>query len=78
MQQEIVGPPYDKKAKYKLVYGSKTSYSFVTTTKNENECINILRDKAESYKTICARCYKIVKVVNGEEYIIYKGRVDSL
>lgn len=78
MEQEIVGPPYDKKAKYKLLYGNKPSYIFVTTTKNEVECIDILKGKAESYKTNSVRSYKIVKIVNGNEFVIYKGKVDSL
>jgi hypothetical protein len=65
-----------EKCKYELcTRRNGYKYSFVTTTRNTEECINILLEKAyllpDGYKS-----YKIYKTVNGiRELIVYgKGR----
>ena len=66
-----------KKAKYELIINRSTSYSFVTISKDDEECIKLLKTRAEEkvYKNNVT--YKIMKIQNGINQLLYKGRIKS-
>lgn len=63
-----------KKAKYELRVDNNVIYSFVTTAKSEEECIEILREKAKCHFTCYSRGFKICKIVGKEKEVIYKEK----
>lgn len=70
--------PYDfgkfKKAKYLLIFRKKVVYSFVTTIHTEEECIEIMIDKAKFLYTYEERNFKIIKQNSYESKTIFLGR----
>jgi competence transcription factor ComK len=67
-----------KKAKYRLIVNSYSVYFFVTTSRSENECIEILKEIVTSTQTLNSRSYTITKTTNGETTTIYKGSIKGL
>lgn len=66
-----------KKAKYELTINNSIQYSFVTISKDEEECVEILKGKAENkvYKQITS--YSIKKIQDGVDYLLYKGTIKA-
>lgn len=67
-----------KKAKYRLIVNSNLAYYFVTTSRSEDECIEILKEMVNSTQSVNSRCYSITKTINGETTTIYKGSIKGL
>jgi len=59
------------KIKYSLYVNSYHVYWFVTTIRKEEECINLLKQKAKSLATKI-RYAKITKLENGKEIVLLK------
>ena len=53
-------------------------YSFVTTTREEKECIEILKEKSQMYRESYPRWFTAVKIQNGETDILDRWRLNGL
>mgnify|MGYP003658467649 CR=1 FL=1 len=67
-----------KKAKYRLIINGNLSYFFVTTSRNENECIDILIEIVKSKQNFAWKGYLITKTTDEGTTTIYKGSVKSI
>ena len=65
------------KAKYQLMINSDLVYSFVTTSRSEKECFEILRDKLTFYKGLNRKSWKIKKISTGEEPHLAHGKLEA-
>jgi len=63
-----------KKAKYLLIFRHKVVYYFVTTIHTEEECIEIMIDKAKFLYTYDVKNFKIIKENSEGTNTIYLGR----
>ena len=63
------------KAKYQLKVYKSILYSFVTTSIPEEDCINVLKERAYFHRKNRTVYYDVLKIQNGETTIIYKGIV---
>jgi hypothetical protein len=61
-----------EKAKYVCFLGGFVFYSFVTTCRNTEDCISILRNKLEERRCETKRFF-IYKIQNGIKKLILKG-----
>lgn len=66
------------KSKYRLYINGQLSYFFVTTTRGEKECIEILKGIANDHQNVSSKAYYITKTTGGITAIIYKGRIAGL
>lgn len=66
-----------QKAKYQLIINSDLVYSFVTTSRSEKECFEILKDKLTFYKGLNKKRWKIKKILNGEELLLAHGKLEA-
>jgi hypothetical protein len=73
-----IGMSSDKKAKYELRFGTYLSYFFVTTTRTEADCINILTEMAHNRPSKESKAFRIIKIKNGESKVIAKGTVKGI
>lgn len=67
-----------EKCKYKLLINNEPVYSFVTTIRDEQNCIELMLDKAKNYNSLNYRSYKIIKINNEGERILGKGKLSNL
>lgn len=72
-QDLTVGMNSDKKAKYELRFGKYIAYFFVTTTRTEADCVNILIEMAHNRPQKNSKGFSIVKIKNGKEDVLFKG-----
>lgn len=64
------------KVKYRLYINNWQIYFFVTTRYSEDDCISLMMEKVKShYSSTMDKSYKIVKVVDGKEIILKKGKI---
>ena len=63
-----------KKTKYLLIFRKKVVYYFVTTIHTEEECIEIMIDKAKYLYTYEVRNFKIIKENSDGSEVIFLGR----
>ena len=63
------------KAKYTLYIANENRYFFVTTSKSEEEAIEIMKEKANLYKLRTKRSFYVKKKEGDKKTIIYKGFV---
>ena len=65
-----------EKAKYSLCAhpNSVPIYSFITTTRNTEECINIMKSMWDELKTECNECI-IYKIQKGVREIIFTNKI---
>ena len=63
------------KAKYELIINQQLYYSIVTTGKSEEQCIEILQEKSQSFAARQRRKYKIVKKQEDKKEVIYIGSI---
>lgn len=63
------------KAKYELIINQQLYYSFVTTGKSEEQCIEILKEKSKNFAARQRRKYKIIKKQEDKKEIIYAGSI---
>jgi hypothetical protein len=63
------------KTKYRLYINNKQQYYFVTTKHNEDKCIEFMEERIKDYFYISKVYYKIVKVRDGKEIVIKRGKV---
>ena len=66
-----------KKCKYRLYINGNLSYTFVTTIRDEKNCIEILLSKAKNSGSNY-RDYKIVKINDEGEFTLSKGKLINL
>lgn len=66
------------KSKYELIIGGKVMYSFVTTSRPPDECIELLKLKLDMYTSVNRRCYYIIRKANGVKCTIYKGSIEPI
>ena len=62
------------KTKYTVFVNNGVHYEFVTTSKPEDECINILKEITDSLMYTNKVNYIVYAKTNGEKRILYKGR----
>lgn len=80
MEKYILTAYFDtyKKAKYRLIVNSCLVYFFVTTSRSENECIEILKEIVNATPIVSTKSYSITKTVDGVTTTIYKGSVRGI
>jgi len=67
-----------QKVKYQLLKGRSSMYSFVTTSREEKECIEILKEKSQMYRESYPRWFTAVKIQNGETDTLERWRLNGL
>ena len=75
MQDLTVGMGLNKKAKYELYINKHLVYFFVTTTKTEADCIEILKEMAHNKPALVSRPFSIIKVKDGERKELFRGTI---
>ena len=63
--------------KYRLYVCNQLRYHFVTTRLSPEESIKALKEKVATFIYRHTTTYKITKVENGEDIIIYKGNIKA-
>jgi len=63
-----------KKARYEIRVDNNIIYWFVTTTRSQEESIEILSERAKSHLTCNSRGFKIYKIVGKSKEVIYKRK----
>jgi hypothetical protein len=63
------------KSKYRLYINSYLFYTMVTTSKSEEECIELLFHKVKDRNSIVNIYYKITKVNNNKDEVLKKGKI---
>lgn len=63
--------------KYKLYVSGQLKYSFVTTKLKPDECINVLKEKVVPSQYKNTTSYKIMKVEDGKDILIFKGNIKA-
>lgn len=58
------------KSKYELYTGRWLLYSFVTTTRNTEECLDIMREKFSMLKRL-TESWHVYKTVNGKRELLW-------
>lgn len=66
------------KAKYNLQVDGRVLYSFVTTRRDEDNCIKQLMKVIEIHRTDHVRGFKMFKVVDGWETKIHEGKIPAI
>lgn len=71
---------FDKfnKAKYQLNVGNYIVYSFVTTAHSESECIELLKEKAETHRGSVNKWFTITKKSENKKEVLFKGKILAL
>jgi hypothetical protein len=67
-----------KKCKYSLLINNDIVYSFVTTIRDERDCVDVLLNKAKNYKGFNYRNYKIIKINEKGKFLVSKGKLINL
>lgn len=62
------------KTKYVLYINNSPYYQFVTTSKSEEECINILKEMVDNISYATRAGYKVFSIVNGIKNELFKGK----
>lgn len=65
------------KTRYTLFINKKSAYSFVTTIHPEEECIERLKEIAQTKYSLDKMYFHIEKHQNGVSTMIYKGKKNS-
>jgi hypothetical protein len=65
----------NKRTKYVLSTKREYIYSFVTNKLNDEESINVLKERVELMARKSSLHYYINKIKNGEKTLIYEGQV---
>lgn len=66
------------KAKYELIVNGYRAYSFVTTSRSTDECIEELKSRLSMYAGYIKKPFHITKK-NGEgKSVVYKGHIDPI
>lgn len=63
------------KTKYSLYINSVIKYAFTSTSKSEEECLEILESKAKSFNFMDDFSYKIYSERDGVKTLLGKGRI---
>lgn len=66
------------KAKYELIINKYKEYSFVTTCRSEEDCIQILQEIVDSKYTVSKKYYKITKKTNEGTKVLKTGSLPGL
>jgi hypothetical protein len=67
-----------KKTKYQLNVNKHTVYSFVTTNYSEEECVELLKQRAEIHRSCVNKWYKIVKKDLDKTEVLFTGKLLAL
>lgn len=67
-----------KKTKYQLNVNKHTVYSFVTTNYSEEECVELLKQRAETHRGCVNKWYKIIRIEANENEILFTGKLLAL
>jgi hypothetical protein len=67
-----------KKCKYKLFINKELAYFFVTTLHGEEECIEILKEKAKLSPGRYNKYFLITKTIDGKTTLLHKGTIKRL
>lgn len=65
------------KTKYYIHLNCCTYYQFITTSKSENECIDILKKITDDLVYARKLNFIVYAITNGEKRILYKGKTKS-
>lgn len=63
------------KSKYRLYINSYLSYTMVTTSRSEKECVDLLVEKANGRNSNTFLYYKITKVNSKNEEVLKRGKI---
>jgi len=63
------------KTKYILYIANASHYEFVTTSRSEEECVTILKNKTIGLTYMSNRYYKIFSEKNGEKKLLSSGKI---
>ena len=66
-----------RRRKYRLYIYNSLNYSFVTILLSEEECIEEMKKRALAKTFSSTKSFKIARVENGVDIVIYKGKVKS-
>ena len=66
-----------KKTKYLLMFGKDITYYFVTTIHTEEQCLQIMIDKAKCLCREGKKSYKVIKQTDLEKKTIYNGKIEN-
>tara|TARA_R110000868_G_scaffold36279_7_gene128946 strand:- start:1285 stop:1533 length:249 start_codon:yes stop_codon:yes gene_type:complete len=75
VQEKLYAYDTFPKTKYLLYVNNVIAYSFVTTSKSEDDAIEILKELVKNYTRRNTMAYKIKKIEDNVEIIIYKGSI---
>jgi len=67
-----------KKAKYKLYVNNQVAYSFVTTLRSEEECVDLLKKMAINAVSKYTKSFSITKTIEGDTTTLYIGSVKGM
>lgn len=67
-----------KKAKYQLNVNNYIVYSFVTTNYTQEECVELLKEKAKTHRGSVNKWYKIIKIEGDNKEILFTGKLLAL
>lgn len=63
------------KTKYSLYIANAVYYEFVTTSRSEEDCVDILEKKTNKLNYMSNRYYKIFSEKNGEKKLLRSGKI---
>lgn len=66
-----------KRRKYRLYVYNTLNYSFVTNLLSEEESIEEMKKRALSKCFSQTRSFRIARVENGNDIVIYKGKIKT-
>lgn len=66
-----------RRRKYRLYIYNQLNYFFVTILLSEEECIEEMKKRALLKSFPITKSFKITRVENGKDIIIYKGKIKA-
>jgi transcription initiation factor TFIIIB Brf1 subunit/transcription initiation factor TFIIB len=67
-----------KKAKYKLYINKEVQYSFVTTIRSEEDCVEVLKEMAQRSISRSTKSFSITKTVDENTITLFRGLVKGI
>ena len=67
-----------QKAKYRLYVNNEIAYSFVTTIRSEEECVDLLKKMATNTVSRYTKSFSIKKTVDGNTITLFIGSVKGI
>ena len=68
----------NKRTRYELRFGNYLGYFFVTTTRSEENCVELLIKMAHDRPAKKRKYFKIIKIKDGDKKVLFKGSIKGL